>query len=98
MKYHCYIRITNNYNLQNRLIMSIAANNPDLKSWLEVAKDSDFPIQNIPFGVFSVEEDELVIGSRIGHYAISLTALNDLGYFKNIDFDRSEEHTSELQS
>lgn len=87
MKYHCYIRITNNYNLQNRLIMSIAANNPDLKSWLEVAKDSDFPIQNIPFGVFSVEEDELVIGSRIGNYAISLTALNDLGYFKNIDFD-----------
>ncbi|MEG1022503.1 MAG: fumarylacetoacetate hydrolase family protein, partial [Myroides sp.] len=67
--------------------MNIPANNPSLKSWLEVAPASDFPIQNIPFGVFSVEEDELVIGTRIGDFAISLTALNDLGFFKDIDFD-----------
>ena len=67
--------------------MSIAANNPDLKSWLEVAENSDFPIQNIPFGVFSINEDELAIGTRIGDFAISLTALNDLGYFKDIEFD-----------
>ena len=67
--------------------MNIPANNPSLKSWLEVAPASDFPIQNIPFGVFSVEEDDLVIGTRIGDFAISLTALNDLGFFKDIDFD-----------
>ncbi len=67
--------------------MNIPANNPSLKSWLEVAANSDFPIQNIPFGVFSVEEDDLVIGTRIGDYAISITALNDLGFFKDIDFD-----------
>ena len=24
-----------------------------LKSWVDVAEDSDFPIQNIPFGVYS---------------------------------------------
>ncbi len=67
--------------------MNIPANNPTLKSWLEVPNNSDFPIQNIPFGVFSVEEEDLVIGTRIGDYAISLTALNDLGFFKDIDFD-----------
>jgi hypothetical protein len=27
----------------------IKANNPALKSWLEVPADSDFPIQNLPF-------------------------------------------------
>ena len=31
---------------------SISANNPDRTSWLHVDKNSDFPIQNIPFGVF----------------------------------------------
>ena len=33
----------------------IQANDPSLKSWIEVDKDSDFPIQNIPFGVFKTE-------------------------------------------
>ena len=33
--------------------MIIAANNPKLKSWVEVPEESDFPIQNIPFGIFS---------------------------------------------
>jgi len=32
--------------------MLISANDPKRKSWLTVAQDSDFPIQNIPFGVF----------------------------------------------
>lgn len=67
--------------------INIPANNPALKTWLDVPVNSDFPIQNIPFGVFSVEEDELIIGSRIGNYAISLPALNDLGFFNDIDFD-----------
>lgn len=67
--------------------MNIPANNPSLKTWLEVPNGSDFPIQNIPFGVFSIEEDEPIIGTRIGDFAISLAALNDLGYFKDIDFD-----------
>ena len=31
----------------------LKSNNPNLKSWVEVQVDSDFPIQNLPFGVFS---------------------------------------------
>ncbi|MFY7669060.1 MAG: hypothetical protein ACOVQG_09970, partial [Crocinitomicaceae bacterium] len=29
----------------------IKANNPSLKSWIPVPGNSDFPIQNIPFGI-----------------------------------------------
>lgn len=64
--------------------MQITANNPDRKSWLKVSTDSDFPIQNIPFGVFLTKEDITTIGTRIGDYAIDLGALHQLGYFSEI--------------
>ncbi|MCK0131160.1 fumarylacetoacetase [Flavobacteriaceae bacterium F08102] len=64
--------------------MQITANDPSRKSWLNVAKDSDFPIQNIPFGVFLTPENIITIGTRIGDYAIDLGALHQLGYFKDI--------------
>ena len=64
--------------------MSINANNPKLKSWIPVEQDSDFPIQNIPFGVFLTPDDVITIGTRIGEYAIDLGALHQLGYFENI--------------
>lgn len=60
------------------------ANNPDKKSWLPVPKDSDFPIQNIPFGVFLTRDDVITIGTRIGDTAIDLGALHQLGYFDGI--------------
>ncbi len=61
------------------------ANNPELKSWLEVSTQSDFPIQNIPFGVFLTNNNMVTIGTRIGDYAIDLGALHQLGYFKDIE-------------
>lgn len=64
--------------------MPIETNNPNKKTWLEVAKNSDFPIQNIPFGVFLTREDIITIGTRIGDFAIDLGALHQLGYFKDI--------------
>jgi len=65
--------------------MQITANNPNRKSWLNVSKDSDFPIQNIPFGVFLTKDNIMTIGTRIGDYAIDLSALHQLGYFKDIE-------------
>ena len=62
----------------------LTANNPNRKSWLEVSPTSDFPIQNIPFGVFMANDDHLTIGTRIGNYAIDLNALHQLGYFEGI--------------
>lgn len=64
--------------------MSLLANNPDRKSWLHVDKNSDFPIQNIPFGVFLTRDDIITIGTRIGDTAIDLSALHQLGYFNDI--------------
>ncbi|MFJ1377533.1 fumarylacetoacetase [Capnocytophaga canimorsus] len=54
------------------------------KSWLEVADNSDFPLQNIPFGVFLTPEDVITIGTRIGDTAIDLGAMHQLGYFEGI--------------
>ncbi|MDY7394020.1 fumarylacetoacetase [Aureibaculum sp. 2210JD6-5] len=64
--------------------MKIKANDPKRKTWLTVKEDSDFPIQNIPFGVFLTRDDIITIGTRIGDYAIDLGALHQLGYFKDI--------------
>ena len=64
--------------------MKITANNPDKKSWLPVDSDSDFPIQNIPFGVFITKDDIITIGTRIGEFAIDLGAFHQLGYFNGI--------------
>ena len=65
--------------------MPLTANDPNRKSWLNVPKDSDFPIQNIPFGVFITKDDVVTIGTRIGDNAIDLGALQQLNYFEGID-------------
>ncbi len=65
--------------------MPVETNNPDRKSWLTVNDDSDFPIQNIPFGVFLTKDDVITIGTRIGDYAIDLGALQQLNYFEGIE-------------
>lgn len=65
--------------------MNLAANDPKRTSWIPVPKNSDFPIQNLPFGVFIPEDDIITTGTRIGDTAIDLSALQQLGYFKGID-------------
>lgn len=62
----------------------LIANDPQRKSWIEVPENSDFPIQNIPFGVFLANDDHVTIGTRIGNTAIDLSALHQLGYFAGI--------------
>lgn len=65
--------------------MPITANYPSRKSWLEIPANSDFPIQNIPFGVFLTKDDVITIGTRIGNFAIDLGALQQLNYFEGIE-------------
>ena len=69
----------------NHYKMPITANNPERKSWLTVSENSDFPIQNIPFGVFLTKDDVITIGTRIGDFAIDLGALQQLNYFDGIE-------------
>lgn len=63
----------------------IKANNPELKSWIEVPENSDFPIQNIPFGV-AKSGKQVFVASRIGDTVINLHQLAKLGYF-DVDSD-----------
>jgi fumarylacetoacetase len=65
--------------------MPIIANDIHRKSWITVPENSDFPIQNIPFGVFITKDDVITIGTRIGNCAIDMGALQQLGYFEGID-------------
>lgn len=69
--------------------MTISANDPKRKSWLSVPENSDFPIQNIPFGMFLRNDEALCSGTRIGDTAIDLGALHQLGYFVGIDLPES---------
>ncbi|MGA9639218.1 fumarylacetoacetase [Flavobacterium sp.] len=65
--------------------MPISANDTKRKSWLSVPENSDFPIQNIPFGVFLTKENIVTVGTRIGDYAIDLGALQQMNYFSGIE-------------
>ena len=51
----------------------------DAKSWVEVAPDSHFPIQNLPFGVGCCEGKPECVCIRIGDYALHLWTLLDAG-------------------
>ena len=61
--------------------------NQDLKSWIEVKKDSDFPIQNLPFGIFKSSGKSPSVATRIGNTIISLNALVALSYLKDAGVD-----------
>ena len=68
----------------------IAANNPNLKSWVSVPENSDFPIQNLPFGIISSAILSKRVAVRIGDYALDLKVLAELGYLKETGFDSSD--------
>jgi fumarylacetoacetase len=55
-----------------------ASNHPALTSWCESAQGSDFPIQNLPLGVFSVGERRRRAGVAIGDFVLDLAGIADL--------------------
>ncbi|MCH8318180.1 MAG: fumarylacetoacetase [Bacteroidetes bacterium] len=59
-------------------------NDPTTKSWIEVPQNSDFPIQNLPFGIFKTSSSTPRAGVAIGEYVVDLNALSDLGFFLNL--------------
>jgi len=76
----------------------IRANDPQLTSWIDVPENSDFPIQNIPFGVFKTDTLSPRVGSRIGDYIIDLKSLFVLGYFENLPFSAEDFDTFSLNN
>ncbi|MFM7684209.1 MAG: hypothetical protein ACKO7P_15940 [Bacteroidota bacterium] len=65
----------------------IPANNPALKSWVEVQQGSDFPIQNLPFGIFKTSYSEGRVGVRIGNHVLDLSAVHNLGFLTDLPFE-----------
>jgi fumarylacetoacetase len=64
----------------------IAANNPSLRSWISVPEESDFPIQNLPFGVFTTSGSTARVGTRIGDTVIDLSILAASGQLEVAGF------------
>jgi fumarylacetoacetase len=68
--------------------MIIKANNPSLTSWINVEENSDFPIQNLPFGVYTDNTTKHHVCSAIGNYIIDLYELASLDYFSNLSINK----------
>ena len=66
--------------------MLITANDPKLSSWVEVDQDSDFPIQNLPFGIFSKDNTSPRVGVAIGNQILDLKSLFEFGYLDSLGF------------
>ena len=55
--------------------------NNQLQSFIEVEKNSDFPIQNLPYGVFSESpEGQRRVGIALGEWVVDLAALEENGF------------------
>lgn len=57
-----------------------------LRSFIEVAPDSDFPIQNLPYGIFRPNDGPARAGVAIGDLVLDLALLEENGYFRGLNF------------
>ena len=62
----------------------MTANDPKLKSWVETPGGSDFPIQNLPFGIFKTKYLSPVAGVAIGNSVLDLVYLHEHGFFDGL--------------
>jgi fumarylacetoacetase len=53
-------------------------NDPALASWVASAQGSDFPVQNLPLGIFSEAKGQRRPGIAIGDYVLDLSGVADL--------------------
>lgn len=61
------------------------ANNPELTSWVNVPDHSDFPIQNLPFGIFSTAGTSPRAGVAIGEHILDIHFLSEKGYLDQLN-------------
>ncbi len=59
----------------------------NLKSWITITENSDFSIHNIPFGIFSIGNEQPRPATRIGDTVVDLSVLADFGYFDDLGID-----------
>src|SRR5687767_10867528 len=61
-----------------------AANNPKLSSWVKVPRHSDFPIQNLPFGIIK-HNGKLRAAVAIGDQVLDLAILHEQKFLDGLD-------------
>ncbi|MGV6862658.1 MAG: fumarylacetoacetase [Putridiphycobacter sp.] len=59
-------------------------------SWVPVEAGSDFPIQNLPFGIFKTAQLTPRVGVAIGDKIMDLKTLSVLGYLDNLPFETAD--------
>jgi fumarylacetoacetase len=52
-----------------------------LKSFIDIPRDSHFPLENLPFGVFKPCDGKARIGVALGEYVVDLSVLEEKGHF-----------------
>jgi fumarylacetoacetase len=57
-----------------------------LNSFIDVAPDSHFPIQNLPFGIFKPGSERARVGVAIGEFVLDLSVLEERGHFRMPEF------------
>ena len=57
-----------------------------LQSFIEVAADSDFPLENLPFGVFQPKSAAARVGVAIGELVLDLSVLEESGHLGGAEF------------
>ena len=56
------------------------------KSFIEVAPDSHFPIENLPFGIFKPRQGAARVGVALGEHVVDLSVLEEGGHFQSSEF------------
>ena len=65
----------------------LPSNNPALKSWVKVAENSDFPIQNLPFGIFRKPGKKPRVGVAIGDQILDVARLYARGFLDDVGIE-----------
>lgn len=58
-----------------------------MASWVPVAENSCFSLQNLPYGIFSTTGSPPRVGVAIGDYVLDLKSLAQEGAFTTLNFD-----------
>jgi len=58
-----------------------------MKSWLKIPLNSDFPLENLPFGIAEIANGKTIAVTRIGDHIIDLEKLLQSGLFNDLGFD-----------
>lgn len=60
-----------------------------IETYINVPKNSDFSIYNLPFGVYSIENQSIKkIGIAIGNEILDLQFCQNMDFFYDLDFDK----------